>query len=323
MQTFIRRLTVVAAIGMFIVLVQGALVTTTESADGCGNSWPLCNGKFVPGYAVESMIEYSHRFVVGIETFLIVGAGVGAWWYWRDRKEIKILAPIMVSFLFIQAALGAAAVKWPQTPEILALHFGVSLIAFASTALTAIFLYEQERWDRLRDRPIPGGFKALVFSMIGYTYLVVYLGAYVRHKEVSLACGDWPLCNGQVFPGFDGNDGIVFTHRLSALLMMLLVSWLVVWAWQLRSSRPDLFVGSLVAGGAVILQAMSGAWVVWTQLDTFSTMFHGVFISIFWGALTYLGMHVLPRQADAEAASNAQDAEPAGARVPGRATTAS
>ncbi len=322
MQTFVRRLTVAAAIGMFLVLIQGALVTTTESADGCGNSWPLCNGRFVPGYAVESMIEYSHRFVVGIETFLIVGAGVGAWWFWRQRKEIRILAPIMVSFLFIQAALGAAAVKWPQTAEVLALHFGVSLIAFASTALTAIFLYEQGTWDRLRDKIVPRGFSFLVFGLIGYTYLVVYLGAYVRHKDVSLACGDWPLCNGQVFPGFDGNEGIVFTHRLSALILSLLVVWLVVWAWKMRAGRPDLFAGSLVALGTVLLQGASGAWVVNTQLDTFSTMFHGVFISIFWGALTYLGLHVIPRQPDADDIQ-VGETSPLSTPVPERATSTS
>lgn len=280
---------------MFIVLVQGALVTTTGSGEGCGKSWPLCNGRFVPSYAIESAIEYSHRFVAGIETILIVGAGIGIWRYWRRRTEIKVFVPLMVGFLVVQALLGAAAVMWPQTPEIMALHFGISLVAFASVLLAAIFIYEQGNWDKLRDRPIPNRFRYLVFGLIGYTYAVVYLGAYVRHKDVSLACTDWPLCNGSVFPGFTGPVGIVFGHRISALLTVFMVGLLVAWAMRLRDSRPDLFWASMAAGVLVVLQSLSGAFVVWTRLDIFATMSHGMFMSLFFGALSYLCLHVLPR----------------------------
>lgn len=321
MQTFIKRLTVVAAIGMFIVLIQGSLVTTTGSEEGCGQSWPLCNGRFVPSYAVESMIEYSHRFVVGIETFFIVGAGIGAWVFWRRRKEIKFFAPLMVSFLFIQAALGAAAVMWPQTPEILALHFGISLIAFASVLLTAIFIYEQGHWDRLRDRPLPRHFRTIVFGLLGYTYLVVYWGAYVRHREASLACTDWPLCNGNVIPtALDGPMGIVFGHRVSALVLMLGVVALFAYAARLREQRPDLFWGSAAAAALILIQGFSGAVVVWSRLDTFATISHGMFVSLYFGVLCYLALHTLPRQRDAEAVSplltDERATEPDRPRVP-------
>lgn len=300
MMTFVKRLTVVAAVGMFIVLIQGSLVTTTDSGEGCGQSWPLCNGRFVPGYAVETMIEYSHRFVVGIETFLIVGAGIGAWVFWRKRTEIKVFAPVMVGFLVIQALLGAAAVMWPQTPEILALHFGVSLIAFASVVLAAVFIYEQGRWDRLRDRPLPPHFRTVVFGLLGYTYLVVYWGAYVRHREASLACTDWPLCNGQFLPTLEGPIGIVFGHRVSALVLMAGVIGMMALATRARQSRPDMFWGSALCSLLILAQAMSGAIVVWTRMETFATLSHGMFVSLYFGTLCYLALHSLPRQRDAE-----------------------
>ena len=317
MQRFIKRLTVAAAIGMFIVLIQGSLVTTTDSGEGCGQSWPLCNGRFVPGYAVETMIEYSHRFVVGIETFLIVGAGVGAWIFWRRRTEIKVFAPIMVGFLVIQALLGAAAVMWPQTPEILALHFGVSLIAFASVVLAALFIYEQGRWDRLRDRPLPNYFRPALFGLLGYTYLVVYWGAYVRHREASLACADWPLCNGNVVPVLEGPVGIVFGHRVSALLLVAGVLGLMVLASRARASRPDLFWGTALCCGLILAQGVSGAIVVWTRLSVFATLSHGLFVSLYFGALCYLALHSLPRQRDAE--QHAALFEDAASPEPGRA----
>src|SRR5215471_4637505 len=106
---FVRILSVITAIGMFIVLVMGVTVTTTNSGRGCGGSWPLCNGKFIPEFAVTTFIEFSHRAVTGIETILVLALTAGALYYWRRRREIQILAPMMVIFLFLQAALGALA----------------------------------------------------------------------------------------------------------------------------------------------------------------------------------------------------------------------
>jgi cytochrome c oxidase assembly protein subunit 15 len=302
MRTLVKRTTVAAAIGMFIVLIQGSLVTNTGSADGCGNSWPLCNGEFVPQFAVETAIEYSHRAVVGIESFLIIAAAVGVLWYWRERTEIRVLAPMMVLFLFAQAALGAASVMWPQSDPILALHFGVSLIAFASTVLTAVLVHEMDTSDRLRDRALPRRFAWTVWGLLGYTYFVVYLGAYVRHSDANLACSDWPLCNGSVFPGFSGPVGVVFSHRVAALVLLLATGALLWWSSRIRASRPDLFRAAAIGFALVVAQGFSGAFVVWTRLDTFATLSHGILVSLFFGTLAYMCMHVLPRPAVARRA---------------------
>lgn len=315
MQTFIKRLAVVATVGMFIVLVQGALVTTTGSAEGCGKSWPLCNGEFVPSYALETMIEFSHRFVVAIESVLITAVGIGALWFWRERLEIKIFAPVMISFLFIQALLGAAAVMWPQTPEILALHFGISLIAFASVLLTTIFIFQMDGRDKLRDIAIPIWFRRAVWGLMFYSYAAVYIGAYVRHKEVSLACGDWPLCNGSLFPGFTGPVGIVFTHRITGGLILFGVAGLIYWASTFRERRPDVFMGTVVAGVLIVAQALSGAFVVETQLDIIATMSHGMFISLFFGTLSYLCMQVVPRPESARQQLTMAEPQPSGGRA--------
>jgi heme a synthase len=307
MQTFIKRLAVVAAIGMFLVLVQGALVTTTGSAEGCGQSWPLCHGEFIPSYAFETMVEFSHRFVAGIVGILIAIVGIGVLRYYRDRIEIKILAPLMGSFIIIQSLLGAAAVMWPQTPEIMALHFGISLIAFASVLLTAAFLYEKDGRDKLRDIEVPKLFRRAVWGLMLYSYAAVYVGAYVRHKDASLACTDWPLCNGSVFPGFTGPVGIVFTHRITAGLILFGMAGIIYWASKFRESRPDLFRVSIACGILIVLQGLSGAVIVWSQMDFYATMSHGMFVSLYFGGLAYMCFKVLPRPESARRASPAHD----------------
>src|ERR671938_1651599 len=74
----VRWLAVAATAGMFLVVVMGATVTNTGSAQGCGQSWPLCNGRLVPEFTVATAIEYSHRAVTGIEGILVGLLGVGA-----------------------------------------------------------------------------------------------------------------------------------------------------------------------------------------------------------------------------------------------------
>lgn len=299
MQTAVRRLSVATTIGMFLVLMMGATVTSTGSGEGCGQSWPLCHGQFIPEFAVATAIEYSHRIVTGIVGLMIAALSAGAWWYWRHRIEIVILVPVMIAFLLLQSGLGAAAVLYPRTPAVMALHFGISLISFASVFLTMTFIHEQGVVDARRDRVPSVGFRRAAWATIVVVYIIVYLGAYVRHTGSSLSCVGWPLCNGQLFPGFDGPVGIAFIHRLSALLGTLVIGGVALWALRYRKERPELAIAGVAAFGLVILQSLTGALVVLTQLSVFGALAHAAVMTLLFGALSYLSFHVLPRPATA------------------------
>src|SRR5205807_2424816 len=104
---------------------------------------PLCNGQFIPEFTVATAIEYSHRAVSGLEGLLILGLTVAMLARWRSDREVRVLAPLMLGSLVLQAGLGAAAVVMPQSPAVLASHFGVSLFAFASTFLSAVYVFER------------------------------------------------------------------------------------------------------------------------------------------------------------------------------------
>jgi cytochrome c oxidase assembly protein subunit 15 len=279
------------------------VVTNTGSAEGCGHTWPLCRGKLIPEFAVTTAIEFSHRGVTGIEGLLIVALAVGALAFWRRRREIQVLVPLMVAFLLIQAVLGGLAVEYPESPEVLALHFGISLIAFVTVLLVSTTIYEADNpsADAVRDRPLPRGVTWSVWGLIIFTYVVVYLGAYVRHKNIGLACPDWPLCQGTVLPNFIGASGaaraIVLLHRYSAFILTLATIALTWWTYRHRRARPDLYLGSRYALAALLLQAVAGAWVVFSRLNLFSALSHAALVALYFGALSYLCVHVLPRPA--------------------------
>jgi cytochrome c oxidase assembly protein subunit 15 len=296
-----RWLAVIAAVGMCIVLQQGTLVTNSGSAEGCGNTWPLCHGEVLPAFSgvggAATMIEFTHRVAVPVESTLIILLAVGILWFWWGRWEAFVLAPAMIFFLFLQAVLGALAVEYPTSAEILAAHFGISLLAFASIVLAAAFVLETGAVESLRDRPISAPLKWMIRGSMVYTYVVVYLGAYVRHVGASLACLDWPLCNGRVIPRFVTGVDTQFAHRAAAGILVLVLFGLLLYVRRVRRDRPDLYWASLAAAVLVVMQALSGAIVVETRVSVLSTLLHAFLISLLFGVEAYMWLHTIRRPA--------------------------
>jgi len=291
MKQWTKVLAVVATVGMFVVLVMGATVTNTGSEHGCGRSWPLCHGQFVPQFAVRTFIEFSHRAVVGVESILIIALAAAALMlYWR-RRDVRVLSIVMVLFLFLQAGLGAWAVMAPQLAIVLALHFGVSLVAFASVLLTAVVIFEAGSSDPVSVAP---ALRAAVWGLTGYSYVVVYLGAYVRHTEADLACSGWPLCNGAVLPPLTAGVGTALIHRIAAAVLVIGIAYLVLVTRRIRDLRPDLYRGAWLSLIAVCLQALAGASIGWTNEDLFSTLAHAGMAGLLFASLTYLCLEVVP-----------------------------
>ncbi|MBO0837791.1 MAG: COX15/CtaA family protein, partial [Actinobacteria bacterium] len=279
---------VVAAVGMLIVLVMGATVTDTGSAQGCGRNWPLCRGQFIPAFAVSTFIEFSHRAVTGIEGVLIVLLAVAALALYRRERAVQVLVPLMVGALVLQAGMGAAAVMWPQSALVLALHFGISLIALATAALTALYV----GWPRtMRGLPaLPRSLSLATWGYLVYLYALVYTGAYVRHANDGAACLSWPVC------GSSGGDAAAvatnFLHRGAAGLAVVLAVGLLVAYWRLAGERRDLFGGGLVLVLALLGQAAAGAFLVLTRLSLFGELLHAALSGVAFTAAAYLCLRV-------------------------------
>ncbi|WP_010271226.1 COX15/CtaA family protein [Paenibacillus senegalensis] len=295
----LNKLSLAAAIGMFIVLLQGAIVTKTGSGEGCGDDWPLCNGKFVPSYTIESMIEYSHRLVSGIEGILILMLFIAVMVQVK-RKDVRWYITLALLFTIIQAILGAMVVVFHQPPLVKALHFGISLFAFGCSLLTAVVIRHSAKIPETLPSGVVAGrtFKApsrlLQFGIwltTVYCLVVVYLGAYIRHTKSWGGCSGWPLCNGQVIPELSGATGVVFLHRTAALIffIVLLCLYLIV---RRQSELPGEF--RQWTGWAfvlVILQVLSGALVTFTIASEWiitTGLLHAVLIAGLFSVLLYL-----------------------------------
>ncbi|ETI67940.1 COX15/CtaA family protein [Neobacillus vireti] len=289
MRRSLKWLAVATTIGMILVLLGGALVTKTGSGMGCGRSWPLCNGKFLPlEISPELIIELAHRLVSGVVGVLVLILSIWSWKAIGHIRETKFLSFLSFFFLLLQGLIGAAAVKWGQSGFVLALHFGISLISFAAVFLLTLLIFEIDKKFDADKLYID---KRMGFHIIGvsiYSYLVIYTGALVRHTKASLICRDWPLCLNDA-PSLPANmyEWVQMGHRAAAGLIFIWIAYILVLTIRQYKEQKVLYWGWIISFILVSLQVIAGAFIIFSRLNLYIALLHAFFITCLFGVLSY------------------------------------
>lgn len=277
------------------MILLGVFVTTTGSGQGCGNTWPFCHGQIIPGtLTITALIEYSHRVMSSLDGLLVLILTIWAWLMYRNDFRIKLYAFLSLLFILVQGALGALTVVFEGTLAlnwILSIHFGLSLIAFASVILLTIRLFQLDR--KTQEIPGPGlnlqKLRLPVWGLAVYTYLVVYTGALVEHTGAVTACGyALPGCGSTYFPNFTSLAGIQVFHRYAAGLLWLLVLCLLVTVMRRYRTQRDVVQGTWWAFALITLQAVSGIMNILTAGQMLAALIHATLIAVFFSMLCYL-----------------------------------
>ena len=126
-------------------------------------------------------------------------------------------------------------------------------------------------------RNLGKAFAALAVATVG----LMVLGALVRANGAGLACPDWPLCFGEVIPGFDLKIAFEWSHRVVAGCIALVFLLLAALCLKHPSLRKT--VGPLVIATGLILalQILLGALTVWKLLAVWSVTSHLLTANVF------------------------------------------
>ncbi|HYL21682.1 MAG TPA: COX15/CtaA family protein [Gemmatimonadales bacterium] len=250
--TRFTRLAWTAATFTYLLIILGAIVRITGSGLGCGEHWPLCNGKLLPPLDVPTMIEYGHRLAAAAVSVLVAGLAGYTWWLRRGAGSPKGVpdgpgerfppgrtAYIALGLLVVQILLGAVTVKMRLPPWTVILHLGTAMLLLATLIAIA-------KGTRLTPGPRPG----LVALALGF--VTVLFGALTANLGAATACLGFPLCNGQVVPAGNYLQDVQWTHRLLAYTLFGYVIW-----WARRTGRRGAWcVVALVTMQVIVAAAM-------------------------------------------------------------------
>ena len=275
-----RKLAWVIAFFTFDLIVFGGFTRLTDSGLGCPD-WPGCYGEANPFLAhehiaaaealmptgpvtkVKAWIEMIHRFLAMGIGFMIIGLMAASWLEWRRARargsrpaHSPLLPTVMFLWVCVQGAFGAWTVTLKLQPIIVTLHllFGLTLLALA------VWLGGRE--DNLMAPPpaapvaVLRRLRPLAWLSGAVLLLQLALGGWVSTNYATLACNDFPLCNGQIVPEMDWQHGftlwrelgktaaghylpfsaltaIHWVHRNFALVVVLVLGYTAWRAWRL------------------------------------------------------------------------------------------
>jgi cytochrome c oxidase assembly protein subunit 15 len=262
------RLALFSALFAFLLVLLGAWGRINEAGLGCPE-WPGCYGRlfapqtardlnearsFFPRHPPEEermLKETLHRYFSGALGLLIIRL---AWLGWQLKKRVRkqqVLIPAAVAILvFVQVILGILTVKLQHKPLVAMLHLSSGLTILG--LLWWIVLREFRFWRPVNA--VPAVQRSLRPRALAGLLLVIAqlaLGGWVSANYAALACPDFPLCQGVIWPEMDvvnaftlwrdigleyegvllnleATTAIHMAHRLGALATLLYVGWLAV-----------------------------------------------------------------------------------------------
>ena len=245
------RLAWTAALFTYLLIILGAIVRITGSGLGCGEHWPLCNGKLLPPLDLPTMIEYGHRLAAAAVSGLVTALAAYAWWLRRgaesgERYPTDRTAYVALGLLVVQVLLGAVTVKLRLPPWTVILHLGTAMLLLATLIVAA----------KLTPGASPGISRAPLSRAglwaLGIGFVTVLFGALTANLGAASACLGFPLCNGQIVPAGNYLQYIHWVHRLLAYALLAYLVW-----WAMRSRRRGAwYVVALVTVQVAVAAAM-------------------------------------------------------------------
>lgn len=295
-------LSLVTTIWMLGVNMFGFVDTFTNSTLSLGRTWPFTqHGLFPQTWDAQKFIEYFHRVMVSGLLILLLTLTVIVWMKYRQWVETKILSSVAVIFVLAEAALGAMAVLMASPPAVTALHMGIALIAFCGVTVLTTTIGSIDKRNLmsthapLRPHPVSTGYRLWSWVLLFYVLGAIYFGSFVAASGSGGAFQGWPFPTEQrsIIHWMYWVD---VAHRSIALGLAIFLVCMTV-AAKRREGRRDLYRTGLVLLGFTLVQAASGAALIYTDINIQAFLVHVCAVTCIFALSFYLAFAVLPEPA--------------------------
>jgi heme a synthase len=260
-----KRLSLIAVITAFCVVVLGAYVRLSDAGLGCPD-WPGCYGTLTVPESQEAIAkaqtiypdspvetskawkEMLHRYLAGSLGLMVLGLAVLGWKAQAVLKTSPWLTSGLLLLIMMQAMLGMWTVTMLLKPVIVSLH----LLGGMSTLGLLTWLTYQHWTTPKPFNPSSTFYVRLVRISLIVLVLQLLLGAWTSTNYAALACTDFPTCHGVMMPSMDFKDAFHFKRELGVSLTggSLTLEAITAIQW---SHRVGAVVTLLVLGSVAII----------------------------------------------------------------------
>jgi len=272
------RLALATSILMFGLIVIGSVVRTTGSGLACPD-WPLCQGRIIPPFQFNVLIEWFHRCVALLVSLLLFATVAWIVTHRAVRARLGGVAGLAVLLLFVQVLLGALTVWKLLAPQVVSAHLATALALFTTMLTTALVaragvgdVHEDPAPAVVPARAESGSLTPLFAIATSLTFVQALLGGIVSTNGAGLACPDWPTCNGVLFPPMQGAVALQMLHRFGAYTLLAVM--LMVLVRTRRVADPALRSGGGLLFGLTLVQALFGILNVRLGIPVWLTALH-------------------------------------------------
>lgn len=252
-----------ACVLAFVVVVLGAYTRLSHAGLGCPD-WPGCYGELVVPQSEQHVTEKHylaqrplepekgwkemvHRYFAGTLGLVILALAVWAWVRRRQPGQPVKLPLFLLALVIFQAALGMWTVTLQLKPLVVMAHLLGGMTTFVLLGLLALRTRAQRPAVPAAARRWRGLAAGALLVLAGQ----IALGGWTSSNYAALACPDFPTCQGTWLPETDFGEAFVLwrglgvnyefgvldhpartaihlTHRLGAVITLLVVGWLAL-----------------------------------------------------------------------------------------------
>lgn len=303
------------------IVVFGAFVRASLSGDGCGTSWPICNGEILPiGGQLKAYIEATHRYTTASLGLFMIGMVIWAVRLFPKGHPARHAARWALTFTVISGLIGWILIRYQLVVEdksmarliTMPMHLLNTFGLMGSCALMAHYARGGHRMSFRGYGSVATALKwaAGGFFVLGMTGAVSAMGKTAFHTKLASANTFLERVNMHVG---DSADPILKGGLLHPLVAMA-VGLILLFACRLTMDRRDsaevrywgnltiwLYVAQMAFGIANLIASAP----VWMQLT------HLAIALANWMALVMLAVWAMPRSltVDDETAQSATKVE--------------
>ena len=275
-----------------VVIVWGYFLRISESGEGCGRDWPLCDGAVVPASAqFPTWVEYTHRVSSGIALGLVFLMAVWAIRSYRKGHPVRRAAAVSLFLTLTESLFGALLVVFGwvagdiSTGRILIRPFHVTNTFLLMAALGLTARWATRHVDRVVVLQHPEGRRLLPAALI----LIVLA-----------ATGSWTGLAGTAFPveslgqGFgqylDPQHLLIYlrtVHPVVAVLAVVILARVTASTWRRQVTPTERRLTAVIVSLAGC-QLVLGPLTIVLLHPTALRLLHLLLADLLWLSLVFL-----------------------------------